>query len=912
LHTAAAAGIGAAPLAFANIIVAPQNNHLTKIPDRIGKYEVIRRLGYGGMGTVFLARDPDLDRLLAIKVLRDLLFDEHLLQRFLREARAAGNLRHDNIITVYDAGEHDHQPFMAMEYVDGVSFAETIRSRQPLALADKLSYLEQVCAGLHYAHSRGIIHRDVKPANLMVDRRHTVRILDFGIARVEGSGITRDGSLIGTLNYMSPEQMLGRPVDHRSDIFGFGAVAYELIAYERAFPGSVDDGLLHRLPNESPRPLSEVCPGLPPDLEPVVMRALAKLPEDRFADLDEARLAIRQIRRQLDPHVDVEPISGSKPGIRSPLAPPSSSSPSTERQEFLERRSRQVAYHRDAARNALKANDLDAAAAACEDALTLDPDDREALQLLSEIDQAREQRGVETKERRERERLVRRHVANADLKLSKGDAAAAAELLRQALALDPQNEAALALLPRTAQPAGQGGANGVAPTVVRPQSRPRTGSGESRGEKIATGAGAAAAPPSSASASPLAVADLPEVAPAAAAARSSVTRYAAAAAFAAVALIAVIMWMRSDGAAPSPDPRIAAVEEPYAGVPDGVRPSDTPAPQTARSVDAAPDSGNTAGSPGGSAPVPAATTAAPTPRPQSSRPETPRAPPVVPTVIGASSPAPAATPAPAGARDPATAETGPGPTSVPIDLGPVERALSTGDVSGALSLLEALANQTDERVRSAARRTAERSMDDMAAAERAAGVLKAEELASSQFAAASGSKVRAERAFERDDYPQAVRQAIAATTGFRTAADEARRVAETRRRDAEALTAKLSAPKGPELDRAGILAALQRFQAAYQKRDVDAIRQVFPSYPQREFKRRFSDCRDLNVTFSGIEPAPVADDLNVALVVLRSSYYCQPRIKAPPQEVAQDDLFRLRKLGDGWYIERSGALDALQ
>jgi serine/threonine protein kinase len=897
---------------------------LTKIPERISKYEVIRRLGYGGMGTVFLARDPDLDRLLAIKVLRDLMFDEQLLQRFLREARAAGNLRHDNIITVYDAGEHDHQPFMAMEYVDGVSFAETIRSRQPLALADKLSYLEQVCAGLHYAHGRGIIHRDVKPANLMVDRRHTVRILDFGIARVEGSGITRDGSLIGTLNYMSPEQMLGRPVDHRSDIFGFGAVAYELIAYERAFPGSVDDGLLHRLPNESPRPLSEVCPGLPPDLEPVVMRALAKLPQDRFADLDEARLAIRQIRRQLDPHVDVEPISGSKP-LRSPLTPPSSSAPSTERQEFLERRARQVAYHRDAARNALKANDLEAAAAACEDALTLDPDDREALQLLSEIDQAREQRGAETKERRERERLVRRHVANADLKLSKGDAAAAAELLRQALALDPQNEAALALLPRTEQPAGQGGANGVAPTVVRPQSRPRTGSGESHGDKVRTGterpASESRSGESAASAHAAGSADSGVAAPSAAhasaplpdAARpdsfSSTRRYLAAAAFAAAALVVVALWMWSGRTGPTPEGTIAGGENPSSATAQPVPPSDIRSTETATPAGPAADRGDATSSPADSAAATPTPAPAPPPRTETPRLQTPRDPPVVPT--GAGAPTPAPTPSPIAPREPAGS--GAGPTVVvPIDLGPVDRALAAGDTAGALSLLEGLPNQTDERVRSAARRTAERSMDDMAAAERAAGVLKAEELASSQFASASGSKVRAERAFERDDYSQAVRQAMAATTGFRTAADEARRVAETRRKEAEAVAAKPPAPKGPELDRAGILAALQRFQAAYQKRDVNAIRQIFPSYPQREFKRRFSDCRDLNVTFSGIEPAPVADDPNVALVALRSSYYCQPRIKAPPQEVAQDDLFRLRKLGDGWYIERSGALDALQ
>ncbi len=227
------------------------------------------------MGAVYLGRDPDLDRSVAIKVLREPMADEELLQRFLREARAAANLRHENLITIYEVGSHDQQPFIAMEYVDGSTLGEVIKKRETLPLAQKLSYLEQICAGLHHAHQVGIVHRDIKPANLMVDRHGVIRILDFGIARVANSGMTSDGALIGTLNYMSPEQMLGRPVDFRSDIFALGAVAYELIAYHQAFPGTLDDGLLHRLPQMPPEFLATVCPGLPPGLEPIVMRALA-------------------------------------------------------------------------------------------------------------------------------------------------------------------------------------------------------------------------------------------------------------------------------------------------------------------------------------------------------------------------------------------------------------------------------------------------------------------------------------------------------------------------------------------------------------------------------------------------------------------------------------------------------------
>ncbi len=275
-------------------------------PARIDKYELIRRLGHGGMGTVYLARDPDLDRLVAIKVLRDPLYDEELLERFLREARSAAKLRHENLITIYDIGQHEHQPFMAMEYVDGTTLAAVIAERQPLPLAEKLSYVEQICAGLHYAHCEGIIHRDVKPANLMLDRRRVIRILDFGIARIEGSGMTQEGAMMGTLSYMAPEQMLGRVVDYRSDIYAVGVVAYELLAGRKAF--NLEAELRPRMPSDVPLPLAECCPGLPPGLDEIVMRALALRPEDRFTDLDETRSALRDVRRRIDPAFQLETI----------------------------------------------------------------------------------------------------------------------------------------------------------------------------------------------------------------------------------------------------------------------------------------------------------------------------------------------------------------------------------------------------------------------------------------------------------------------------------------------------------------------------------------------------------------------------------------------------------------------------
>jgi serine/threonine-protein kinase len=177
------------------------------------------------MGAVYRGRDVELDRPVAIKVIREEIHELETLDRFFHEARAAAALRHPNIITIYASGQHEHQPYMVMEFVDGESLADIIREAREVPVLKKLSYLEQLCSGLHFAHRAGIIHRDVKPANVMVDREGTVRILDFGIARIEGSALTQGGALLGSVNYMSPEQMLGRSIDHRSEIFADGMLA---------------------------------------------------------------------------------------------------------------------------------------------------------------------------------------------------------------------------------------------------------------------------------------------------------------------------------------------------------------------------------------------------------------------------------------------------------------------------------------------------------------------------------------------------------------------------------------------------------------------------------------------------------------------------------------------------------------
>lgn len=252
------------------------------------------------MGTLFLAWDPKLERLIAIKTLTH--DDLDFRQRFAREARAAARLRHPHIVTIYDVGEHEGRPFIAMEYCPGETLEALLRAGTVLNLERKVSLLQQLCDGLAYAHRAGIVHRDIKPANLMVSPEGQLKVLDFGIARFErADGLTQAGSVIGTLNYMSPEQLQGRNVDHRSDIFSVGLVAYELISGHQAFPGQLSSGLAYRVLHDEPPPLAPTSQRSPlGELAGIVARAMAKAPADRYQDLTEMRRELLGIQGRRD------------------------------------------------------------------------------------------------------------------------------------------------------------------------------------------------------------------------------------------------------------------------------------------------------------------------------------------------------------------------------------------------------------------------------------------------------------------------------------------------------------------------------------------------------------------------------------------------------------------------------------
>jgi len=269
---------------------------------RIGKYEITGILGRGGMGVVYRAEDKRIGRQVAIKTLTENFSGQpEMLERFYREAQA-GILQHPNIVIVYDLGDEEGVPFIVMEYVSGDPLDKLIASGRHISMIEKLSIIEQVCAALGYAHHRGVVHRDIKPANVIVQQDGIAKLVDFGIARVQGSssegGLTRTGNVIGTIHYIAPERLRGKPFDGRSDIFATGIMLYYLLAGQLPFTGE-DMSVLQKLVNEPHPPLSTFLANYPPQLDAILDRALAKDPEQRYATAEEFAADLHGLGEQL-------------------------------------------------------------------------------------------------------------------------------------------------------------------------------------------------------------------------------------------------------------------------------------------------------------------------------------------------------------------------------------------------------------------------------------------------------------------------------------------------------------------------------------------------------------------------------------------------------------------------------------
>lgn len=255
---------------------------------QIGRYEIERELGRGAMGVVYLARDTRLGRAVALKTIRLSDFAdsdklERLRKRLIREAQSAGSLTHENIVTIYDVEEQDDISYISMEFVDGESLERIMEQRRELSRDAVLSLLRQMASGLDFAHSRGIIHRDVKPPNVMVNRLGRLKVTDFGVAKVmDASSMTQGGTMLGTPDYMSPEQIDGRSVDGRADQFSLAVIAFELLTGERPFIADSLAALFYRIAHESTPDAALLNPSLSTEIAEILRKAMAKKPEQRF------------------------------------------------------------------------------------------------------------------------------------------------------------------------------------------------------------------------------------------------------------------------------------------------------------------------------------------------------------------------------------------------------------------------------------------------------------------------------------------------------------------------------------------------------------------------------------------------------------------------------------------------------
>ncbi|MDX1582479.1 MAG: serine/threonine-protein kinase, partial [Thermoanaerobaculia bacterium] len=290
---------------------------------RLGPYEIVESIGAGGMGEVWRAKDTRLDREVAIKVLpQGFAENEQFLQRFEREARAISSLNHPHICTLHDVGQEDGSHYLVMELIEGESLADRLK-KGPLPLHEVLKYGRQIASALDAAHRKGVIHRDLKPGNVMLTKSGA-KLLDFGLAKsaAEGGGpvdgltnlpteakpLTQEGTILGTFQYMAPEQLEGLEADARTDIFAFGAVLYEMATGRRAFAGETKTSLIASIVSQQPEPISQVTAMSPPALDHVVRRCLEKDPDDRWQSAHDIASELQWISE-----------AGSQAGVAAPV-----------------------------------------------------------------------------------------------------------------------------------------------------------------------------------------------------------------------------------------------------------------------------------------------------------------------------------------------------------------------------------------------------------------------------------------------------------------------------------------------------------------------------------------------------------------------------------------------------------------
>ena len=421
--------------------------------NKLGKYELIQELGRGAMGIVYRARDPIINRLVALKtIIKGVAEDPDLLQRFYREAQSAGGLQHPNIVTIYDMGEEAGTPYIAMELVEGESLEQLIARRPSLPLSLKLTYAIQACRAFDYAHKRGIIHRDIKPGNMMLSKEGTVKVVDFGIARVLQSSKTQTGMLIGTFAYMAPEQYHGEHADERSDLWSFGVLLYELVCYQRPFKGDSPANLMHSICDQVPASLREAATDCPPELGTVLCKVLEKSPADRYQSMEDLLLELDPICKSLQSATVAKLVEQSQDLVQQGDYPQARDilrqalqveSTNTQARSLLDKVNaelRRIMIRPKAQEMVekglalLEEGRIQEARDEVESALRLDPNFEAALELQRRLQQALD-----------RSQLVSQYLEATKLRLAEGLPEEAEQLLSKVLELEPSNKSAKVL-----------------------------------------------------------------------------------------------------------------------------------------------------------------------------------------------------------------------------------------------------------------------------------------------------------------------------------------------------------------------------------------------------------------------------------------------------------------------------------
>src|SRR5438552_316241 len=417
---------------------------------KIGKYDVTDKLGEGGMGVVYKGIDPGIGRPVAIKMMTGGFAENpDLLKRFQREAQSAGTLQHPNIVIIYELGTHDGNPYMAMEFIAGESLESIVSSHKRMSLVDKIDIMIQILNGLQYAHEHGIVHRDIKPGNIMLLKDGTVKILDFGIARISDNSMTKTGQIVGTINYMSPEQFNGHVVDGRSDIFSAGVRFYEFLTGVLPFDGAETPSVILKILNEPAPPLKDHIKDFPPELEEIVKKSLTKDREERYASAGDFAFDLARLQETLKKDMVLEYVEAAKVALSKAELNKAKDllqqvikvdtkhitarelMKEVQQQMLVQQRNEQIRQLRANAEDALAHKQLDDAVSYADQALKLDKTNAELIKLQQLVMQAKTRKDLLDKTLRKAEHLR-----------EDGDLETALHTTEEALALDPKDTSA--------------------------------------------------------------------------------------------------------------------------------------------------------------------------------------------------------------------------------------------------------------------------------------------------------------------------------------------------------------------------------------------------------------------------------------------------------------------------------------